>query len=915
MSKLRKRTIVIFATLFSILVLNVVFYITSSVSVEEAEKFLIVNSVENSHNNRPINFVMLLIGCFINTVVILGVSTYIYYFSKKRYSLAIAQFSERLQNVIENDCQEPVSDVGLNESLSDLSHKINDCILYIQEKSIRSKIITDKISVGLAFLDVNGKTKWINPAGMEMIGQSQSDELDSDAIDSFWEKCQHYPLKDAMVSAASVTGDVYSAFNQKWFQVNISPMFGSGNEISGYVLSFYDISERCHAQEGLNNISKIISSSDLLAVVRRVDNEDSMPVTYISGNVMNVLGYCSGSILSGAVDFDSLIHPDDLQLLKDENIGYMYHTCQEKWVHNPYRIISKDGTLFWIEDCTTCVRAIDGKPTLLRSVLKNVTEEVHARQHRQQAWSVAKVGYWSYDGQSKMYHLSREAAEVLGLQTVAEMVNFDDMVANIAPDYKNALLENIKETVSKRHEVVTYEFKIIVNDRERYIMMNSSNEYDNKGKLIGKYGVVQDISVLKEIEFQLENERIKYYSLYKYSGDAILIFDEDRVVIDCNNRSLEIFGAESIEQMKSRRFRDISSSEQNGGAVSSGAIREMFESVKEKSVCVFEWNCLKRNNQSFPAIISLTKFSLNGKILYQAVVRDTSKEHKSRQDLEKSRTLAVDALNNADELINRLQRQLNDANNRAKEAEIANSIKSEFLTCMSHEIRTPLNAIIGFASVLDSEPLPPELEGYVKQIRASGSHMLGVINDILDLARIEAGQFSLNIEHFKLDDILENLEMIISHQVKAKGLQFEIEKTGDLPEMLNTDMQHLKQCLINLVANAIKFTKEGKVRVEVFRPENEQEVERISFAVIDTGVGISPEQMESIFEPFVKTMRPDNIPVEGSGLGLSITRKLSTILYGEVKAFSEPGKGSKFVLTIPVNIENIEQNNLVVEMI
>ncbi|MBN2844093.1 MAG: PAS domain S-box protein [Sedimentisphaerales bacterium] len=908
----KRKIKLIISVLITVLIVNVILYYTSSVRFEDAERYLLGRDTNSLGNDSVLNSVKIAFGVLLNTITIGSICLVLYYHGKRKSRASLVILSQHLQQIIQDGKYSPIKDMSVAYDVAELCEKINIILGSIEDNTLKSKIITDKISIGLAFLDETGKTVWVNPAGKAILGFDKGRNCNTEC-DLFWESSMYFPLKEVITSGVNGQGDVYNEKADRWFQVNISPFNNIDNNRSGYVLSFHDITERYRAQQGLNHIGKIISSSDLLAVVRNVLEPDDMPVSYVSGNILNILGYNSNVILSGSINFDSLIHPDDLQLVKDENKGYMYHTRQEKWVHNPYRMLKNDGSTIWIEDCTTCSRSAEGVPLTLRSVLKDVTEDVHARQHRQQAWLVAKVGYWSYDAKSQLYHVSAEALQVLGVNSHNNRLTFDAMFVNIVPEDKDTLLTMIADSISNRFETYKFEFRILLDEREHFIMMNSSNEYDQDGNLVGKYGIVQDISSMKEMELELESERVKYYSVYKYSGDAIVIFDEDRNVIDCNNKTLELFAADRIDDLKNKRFRDLSSGEQGNKIIGSEEIRILFDSVRDKSVCVFDWFCQNCKGAIFVAQISLTRFFLGNKMFYQAVIRDMSLARKRSEDLEKSRSIAVDALTCADEKIMELQKQLNEANNRAKEAEISNNIKSEFLTCMSHEIRTPLNAIIGFADVLNMEDIPDDMKRYVDQIRISGKHLLGVINDVLDLSKIEAGKVSVSIDKFTLNDLLSNVTTIMEGQARSKGLYFNIERKEPLPELITSDMQQLKQCLINLVGNAIKFTNTGGVTIEVTRSVKDKTVEMLCFTVSDTGVGISQEQLMSIFEPFVQSSRLSNTSLEGSGLGLSITKKLAKLIGATVTASSQINKGSIFVLTVPVDItsvRNVSRTNI-----
>ena len=315
------------------------------------------------------------------------------------------------------------------------------------------------------------------------------------------------------------------------------------------------------------------------------------------------------------------------------------------------------------------------------------------------------------------------------------------------------------------------------------------------------------------------------------------------------------------------------------------------------------------SDTTIPLLISNNFFYVSANII--GMVAAYNIEFYARKDfflnkkLDSHRVDLEDWNRNLEKIVERRTSELQKAKERAEESD---KLKSAFLANMSHEIRTPMNGIIGYTQLLLEAQDESELREFVEVIRENGNHLLELINDIIDLSKIESGLFQLNERTFSINEIIEEVILLFSQETKVlngKIKLISIKGEIDGKDAIFTDPTRLKQVLINLMSNACKFTSEGVIEIGYRRLNNHYE-----FFVKDTGIGIEREQQKHIFERFMQATvdhTPSNI---GTGLGLSISKAFVHLFGGEIWVDSQPGKGSEFYFTVPVKRKKVRSTNI-----
>ena len=285
-------------------------------------------------------------------------------------------------------------------------------------------------------------------------------------------------------------------------------------------------------------------------------------------------------------------------------------------------------------------------------------------------------------------------------------------------------------------------------------------------------------------------------------------------------------------------------------------------------------------------IRSIALFDKDNQILF-GIIQDISVRKAAETELQQYR-------DHLEELVASRTAELAQAKDAA---ESANRAKSAFLANMSHEIRTPMNAILGMATLMRREGVTANQAERLEKINAASAHLLKVINDILDISKIEAGKFVLDKASISIASLMHSVRSLMAERAQAKGIGLRFE-SDDFPANLNGDPTRIQQALLNYVANAIKFTERGLITVRAIRQSESAESLRVRFEVADTGIGISPETISRLFDPFEQADNSTTRKYGGTGLGLAITRRLAELMGGEAGGESTPGTGSTFWFTI-----------------
>lgn len=646
-----------------------------------------------------------------------------------------------------------------------------------------------------------------------------------------------------------------------------------------------DISRRKQAEDILHHQSRQMIHLILDNVPQRIFWKDRNSV-YMGCNhcFAEDSGLADSLQIIGKTDYDLSWHERAEHYRKDDQLVMK---ADRPKLHYDESIKCADGSVLYITTSKVPLHDPHGSVIGVLCTYENITdrklalEELSKNAEQYRAMLATNLfGFWLVDIDGKILDVNDTYCRMSGY-TREELLQYS--ISDIESS------ESVEDTFQHIEQLMTYgtdhfESRHRAKEGRIYNVEISTTYLPSQAKFIV---FIRDISDRKQAEAALLESKARYHAIVEDQTDLICRYRPDGRLSFVNNAYLRYFDKER-EEMINRNFiphipqPDLSGTlEQLRGISHETPIVNVEHRVimPDGSICWQQW-------------VHRGIFTLDGVITeYQAVGRDITERKAAEEILHQAKA----------------------------EAESANQAKSAFLYTMSHEIRTPLSALLGNIELLAASQLVPQQQDYLKDCKASSQMLLQVLNDVLDFSKIEAGKLEVTTEIFSISSMARQLVRIFSGGAGQKGLELTMSLADDLPVYISSDQHRLRQIISNLLSNAIKFTNNGTVSLKISSdknlPSSKPDSVDLIFTVCDTGIGIPPEKLSSVFDSFTQVESFSTRRHAGTGLGLAICRRLVEIMGGIITLSSEPGKGSVFTVSLPVVVSKTPAQQVITRQI
>ena len=667
--------------------------------------------------------------------------------------------------------------------------------------------------------------------------------------------------------------------------------------------------------------------------------------TTVSRNTCSLLGH-PPNIINNADNSHhwilSQVHPKDARRVKAAVLRHWKHRTPFKL---DFRFRSKDGKYRWLEARGQATWDKEEKPVHFAGHLSDIherkltTETIKLRESRlNEAQRLINAGDWELDLVTNQLRWSPQIYSIFEIDPKDFEVSSESFLAAVHPEDRDVVHKTYLDSVKNRNAYEIIHRLLMRDGRIKYVEEHGYTIYDSKGSPLRSYGTVQDITEREEAKQKLHqlNEKLetlveaRTMGLEDQSKELERINGELEARVKERTRKLE--SANQFLEQSEQRFRTLFEGMRDGLAFCdpsmrlslcnkeferlTGYTRKEMEGVNllEKLVHPEDHARLVKNNAKRLAGKKVDHnyefrwIRKDGEIRLidgnfdtvcyedklvgvQGVCRDITERKIAEQELRK--------LN--EELELRVRERTQDLEKARDSALAANQAKREFLSRVSHELRTPLNGIIGFSKLLQMSQLAERAEKNVDLIHKSGKHLLDLINDMLDLSRIESGSISLSFTSVNIDELLREIISLVDHMANERQISLCLDNMVDKKREWKADRKRLRQILWNLASNGIKYNRAGGNLT--FRAETQDE-KWLRISVIDTGLGIPNSKMHRLFSPFDRLdMECEQAEIVGTGLGLPMSKSLVEAMGGKILVESEEGKGSSFIIEFDLTAE------------
>ncbi|RWY57019.1 PAS domain S-box protein [Mucilaginibacter gilvus] len=785
-------------------------------------------------------------------LVVFTIIAYISFFVMLNYQVqfkkALSEVMQLNESLVENDHKLRAS----REQLHALISSVNDTIFELDENFICLNVWFGQQSP--SYLT---KEQFLNKHLFDVLGQ---------------EKATPFANLYAHVLAHQQTATLEfpSLYGQpKWFMGKAAPVFdANGTYLRRISLSVTDITDQKKRADALKESEALLKQAQSIAKTGNWWFDAVTRENYWSDNLHRILEIDE---IPGGMDkfqyYMSLVHPDDLK----PTVEYFSNITIITNPNHEHKLVTPQGNIKYIKVLRGDLQTDEtGNLSRIVGIIQDITDARLAEKAVKisqtellEAQKIAKIGNWKFDNTTKNLTWSDEVNAIYELDGSEAILSLAGraLIKYIHPE-DVYLIRNLFKAASE----VAVEYRIITpKGNIKYISVITGNlMLREDGSVRKTVGTLQDITQRKQAEIDHKSTENKFQQVLETIKLAAISLDANGTVIFCNKYLAQLLGYQQDEVLGMNWMDSFVPNE-----------------LQETMTGWFKTNTVKAH-------------FINPVICRNGETRTISWQNTISYDEEGN--LKGTTSIGEDITLQQIARQ--ELIIAKEQAERSSHFKSEFLSIMSHEIRTPMNAVIGTTNLLLSEDPRPEQLEYLNTLKFSGENLLAIINDILDYNKIEAGKLVLNQSVFNIHHLAQNIRQSFYAKAIEKSLEIVLIADNSIPEYLMGDQTRLGQILINLVNNAVKFTKKGKVTLELVNEQlNDKEI-LIKFKVTDTGIGIAAENLDVIFDPFIQEEQVINNDYGGTGLGLAITKRLVELYNSSIHVTSELDKGTQFSFSV-----------------